>query len=244
MDQQLLSELNEVRGARKAAIVLKDITAGTSLLIREDGEHNVNVPAGLIEDIQAVFKSGKSRMVNLDGEEYFLNVYLPPTRMVVIGAVHISQCLASITRDTGFELEIIDPRTAFATPERFVGVSLSVDWPETVFAEKPLDPYCALIAVTHDPKIDDFAIAAALEAECFYVGALGSRKTHAKRVARLLEQGIEQEKIDTIHAPIGLNIGAANPAEIAVAILAQVIGAFRQRGVTFQGQVMGDGANR
>jgi xanthine dehydrogenase accessory factor len=233
MDQQLLGELNEVRGARKAAIVLKNIAAETSLLIREDGQRHERVPVELENDIHTVFRSGKSRMVNLEGREYFLNVYLPPTRMVVIGAVHISQCLASITKNTGFELEIIDPRTAFATPERFVGLPLSVEWPETVLAQRPLDPYCALIAVTHDPKIDDFAIAAALDADCFYVGALGSRKTHAKRVARLLEQGIEEEKINTIHAPIGLNIGAANPAEIAVAILAQVIGSFRQRGVAF-----------
>jgi xanthine dehydrogenase accessory factor len=233
MDQQLLSELNEVRGARKAAIVLKNIAAETSLLIREDGQRSQEIPVELDNDIQAVFQSGKSRMVNLDGQEYFLNVYLPPTRMVVIGAVHISQCLASITKNTGFELEIIDPRTAFATPERFERLPLSVEWPETVLAQRPLDPYCALIAVTHDPKIDDFAIAAALEADCFYVGALGSRKTHEKRVGRLLEQGVKEDKINKIHAPIGLNIGAANPAEIAVAILAQVIGSFRQRGVAF-----------
>ncbi|MCP4182333.1 MAG: XdhC/CoxF family protein [Hyphomicrobiales bacterium] len=233
MDQQLLSELNEVRGTRKAAIVLKNIASETSVLIGEDGQRPQNVPAGLDNDIQAVFRSGKSRMVMLDDQEYFLNVYLPPTRMVVIGAVHISQCLASIAKNTDFELEIIDPRTAFATPERFEGLPLSVEWPETVLAQKPLDAYCALIAVTHDPKIDDFAIAAALKADCFYVGALGSRKTHAKRVARLLEQGIEEAKINQIHAPIGLNIGAANPAEIAVAILAQVIGSFRQRGVAF-----------
>lgn len=233
MDQQLLSELNEVRGTRKAAIVLKNIAAETSQLIREDGQQRESVPVELEKDIQAVFRSGKSRMVNLEGREYFLNVYLPPTRMVVIGAVHISQCLASITKNTDFELEIIDPRTAFATRERFEGLPLSVEWPETVLAQKPLDPYCALIAVTHDPKIDDFAIAAALEADCFYVGALGSRKTHAKRVERLLEQGINEDKISRIHAPIGLNIGAANPAEIAVAILAQVIGSFRQRGVAF-----------
>ena len=161
MDQQLLRELNEVRGARKAAIVFNNIAAETSLLIREDGQRSQEIPVELDNDIQAVFQSGKSRMVNLEGREYFLNVYLPPTRMVVIGAVHISQCLASITKNTGFELEIIDPRTAFATPERFVGLPLSVEWPETVLAQRPLDPYCALIAVTHDPKIDDFAIAAA-----------------------------------------------------------------------------------
>jgi len=233
MDQQLLSELNKIRKTRKAAIVMSDIAGHTNVLIREDGQTSEIIPEGLGADIEAVFQSGKSRMVKVEAQEYFLNVYLPPTRMVVIGAVHISQCLAAITRNTGFELEIIDPRTAFATPDRFEGTTLLVDWPETVLEQKPLDPYCALIAVTHDPKIDDFAIYAALQAECFYVGALGSRKTHAKRLERLSQLGLSKDELARIHAPIGMNIGATNPAEIAVAILAQVIGSFRHRGVTF-----------
>ncbi|MCF6322452.1 MAG: XdhC family protein, partial [Rhizobiaceae bacterium] len=162
---------------------------------------------------------------------YFLNVYLPPTRLVVIGAVHISQNLAAIARDSGFDLEIIDPRTAFATPQRFENFNLFAHWPEEILANNPLDRYCALIAVTHDPKIDDFPIKSALEAGCFYVGALGSRKTHAKRLQRLEEDGLNKEQLDKIHAPIGIDIGAANPAEIAVAILAEIIGAFRARGL-------------
>ncbi len=131
----------------------------------------------------------------------------------------------------GFPVEIIDPRTAFATPERFEGVALAAEWPEDVLKLRPLDSYTALAAVTHDPKIDDFALKAALDADCFYVGALGSRKTHAKRVERLLAAGASQAHIDSIHAPIGLNIGAATPAEIAVAVLAQVIEAFHARGL-------------
>ena len=169
------------------------------------------------------------------GRSFFLNVYLPQPRLVVIGAVHISQALAPMARIAGFPVEIIDPRTAFATQERFADVELSAEWPEEVLSTHPLDSYTALAAVTHDPKIDDFPLKAALDAGCFYVGALGSRKTHAKRVERLLALGATEAQIANIHAPIGLNIGASSPAEIAVAVLAQVIEAFRSRGLSAKG---------
>ena len=132
----------------------------------------------------------------------------------------------------GYDVEIIDPRTAFASADRFAGVSLVAEWPEPVLQRRPLDPYCALVAVTHDPKIDDGPIRAALDAGCFYVGALGSRKTHAKRIERLLCAGVDQEALDRIDAPIGLDIGAATPAEIAVSVLGAVISAFRKRDLT------------
>ncbi len=231
MDKNILIGLNKERKARRAVIVLHDIGAGTAVLIFENWRNTANVAAEIAGHIEPVFQSGKSRMVRVGEREYFLNVYLPPTRLVVIGAVHISQSLALLAQNTGFDLEIIDPRTAFATPERFKDTKLSVEWPQTILEQEPLDPYSAVIAVTHDPKIDDFAIMAALNAGCFYVGALGSRKTHAKRVERLTGQGMSEEQLEKIHAPIGMDIGAANPAEIAVAILAQVIGSFRQRGL-------------
>lgn len=228
MDQKVLSQLNSLRQERQAAIVIRDIKSGSTHLIETD--HDLS--GEIASSVNRAFLEGKSRMCEVDGGQVFLNTYLPPTRLVVIGAVHISQKLAEITASTGFDLEIIDPRTAFASPDRFTGSKLHADWPETVLAQNPLDPYCALIAVTHDPKIDDFAIEAALKAKCFYIGALGSRKTHAKRLERLAENGIVTSELDKIHAPIGLDIGAANPAEIAVAILAEVIGSFRRRGLT------------
>src|SRR5690606_19094629 len=119
------------------------------------------------------------------GRKFFLNVHLPPPRITVVGAVHISQALARMAAIAGFDLRIIDPRSAFATPERFEGIDLVADWPEDVLKDAPLDAYTALVAVTHDPKIDDFPIAEALRTGCFYIGALGSRKTHARRVDRL-----------------------------------------------------------
>ncbi|GHD08036.1 hypothetical protein GCM10016234_07120 [Tianweitania populi] len=184
----------------------------------------------LDEALREGFRSGKSRQIESDGRTFFLNVHLPSPRLVVIGAVHISQALAPMARIAGFELDVIDPRTAFATPDRFAGSNLHADWPQEVLARQPLDAFCALAALTHDPKIDDFPLQAALEAGCFYVGALGSRKTHARRLERLAANGVPEDKLQKIRAPIGLDIGASNPAEIAVAVLGEVIAALRGKG--------------
>ncbi|MBD9372536.1 XdhC family protein [Rhizobium sp. ARZ01] len=225
MDPVILRKLNAERRARRAVVHVTDLGDGRDRIVRE-GDPVVG-PLG--EAIAAAFRSGKSGAVDMDGRSYFLNAYLPPARIVVIGAVHISQALAAIAKVSGFDLTIIDPRTAFATEERFADADLVADWPEDVLKARPLDAYCALVAVTHDPKIDDYPIRAALDAGCFYVGALGSRKTHAKRIERLTSAGVEQEALARISAPIGLDIGAASPAEIAVAIMAEVIQAFRRR---------------
>jgi xanthine dehydrogenase accessory factor len=225
MDASLLAQLNEERRARRAAILATDLDSATSRLIR-DGDA---LTGELAEEVARAFRSGKSGTVAAGGANWFLNVHLPPPRIVVIGAVHISQALAPMAALAGFDLEIIDPRTAFATQERFGGTALFAEWPEDVLKRRPLDAWTALAAVTHDPKIDDFPLKAALEAGCFYVGALGSRKTHAKRLERLAEQGVAPSLLERIHAPIGLPIGAASPAEIAVATLAEIIKALRQR---------------
>ena len=225
MDIDILRRLNAARRQRRAVLLLTDLGDGRDRVISE-GE---TIAGTLGESVAAAFRSGKSGAVETDGGSFFLNVHLPPPRIVVIGAVHISQALAPMAAIAGFDLTIIDPRTAFATGERFEGIDLVADWPEDVLRDRPLDPYTALVAVTHDPKIDDFPIAAALSTGCFYVGALGSRKTHAKRVERLLAGGASQEAIDRISAPIGLDIGASSPAEIAVAVLADIIRAFRRR---------------
>lgn len=227
MDSASIKTLNGERRARRAAILITDLTAGTGRVVREgdavDGE--------LGEAVSRAFRTGISTAVRLGEKDHFLNVHLPRPRLVVIGAVHISQALVPMARIAGFEVEIIDPRTAFATPERFPEVTLHAEWPETVLAARPLDAYTAVAALTHDPKIDDPALDAALKAGCFYVGALGSRKTHARRVERLTALGHAPEAIARIHAPIGLDIGASSPAEIAVATLAEVVRALRSRGL-------------
>ena len=227
MDPFALKTLNAERRARRAAILVTDMGDGRDRVVKEG-----DVVAGdLGEALAKAFRTGLSGTAEAEGRQFFLNVHLPQPRLVVIGAVHISQALAPMAKIAGFPLEIIDPRTAFASDDRFTDVTLHAEWPEDVLKQSPLDRYAALAAVTHDPKIDDFALKAALDAECFYVGALGSRKTHAKRVERLLGMGLTPAQIERINAPIGLNIGAANPAEIAVAVLAQVIAAFRSRGL-------------
>lgn len=227
MNPHSLKKLNAERHARRAAVLVANIDDGQDRVVCEGDKET----GRLGEAIASAFRSGKSGMVEVDGRRFFLNAQLPPPRIVVIGAVHISQALAPMARIAGFDVTIIDPRTAFASTQRFPDADLHAEWPEDALRSLPLDGYTALIAVTHDPKIDDFALQAALEADSFYVGALGSRKTHAKRVERLREAGLSEQQIAKIHAPIGLAIGAANPAEIAVAILAEIIKALRSRGL-------------
>lgn len=225
MDPYLLRKLNRERAARRAVLHLTDLGDGRDRVIREGDP----VAGPLGEAVTAAFRSGRSGVAEAEERKFFLNVHLPPARIVVIGAVHISQALAQMAKVTGFDVLIIDPRTAFATEERFAGIDLVADWPEDVLKTHPLDAYTALVAVTHDPKIDDFPLSQALSTGCFYVGALGSRKTHAKRVERLKALGHSEAEIATISAPIGLDIGAASPAEIGVAILADIVVHLRRR---------------
>jgi xanthine dehydrogenase accessory factor len=208
----VLAQVNAARVQRAAVALITDMDSG-ALSLAQPGA------AGLEE----AFRSGRSGRQG--GGNIFVDVHVPGARLVVIGAVHISQALAEMARLVGLPLTIIDPRTAFATPERFPGVTLLAEWPEDALKQTPLDAYTALVALTHDPKIDDGAIRAALEAGCFYVGALGSRKTHATRCERLADLG---PALGRIKAPIGLDIGALSPAEIAVSVLAQVIGEMRK----------------
>jgi xanthine dehydrogenase accessory factor len=147
---------------------------------------------------------------------------VPAPQLVITGAVHISQALAPIGKLLGYDVTIVDPRTAFASPERFPDVKVIAEWPDEALPQLNVDRYTAFVALTHDPKIDDPALRHALSRDCFYIGALGSRKTHARRVERLKAQGLSEAAITRIHAPIGLDIGAVSPAEIAVAIMAQI----------------------
>lgn len=157
------------------------------------------------------------------GAELFVRVYCPPLRMVLVGAVHISQELIKLAPIAGFNVTVIDPRTAFATPDRFPSTNLITDWPDRAMSKLKPDSKTAVITLTHDPKLDDPALIQALRTDAFFVGALGSRKTHAARLARLTGQGVAERDLARIHAPVGLPLGGRRPGEIAVAILAQVI---------------------
>lgn len=230
MNLNALRTLNAERRERRAATLVTDLSDGHARVIREG-----DLIGGMLgEFIAKAFRSGRSQIVEVEGRSVFLNVNMPPPRIIIIGAVHISQALAPMARIAGFDVVVIDPRTAFATRDRFADVQLEAEWPQVVLARLPLDAFTALVAVTHDPKIDDFPLQAALAAKCFYVGALGSRKTHARRVERFLTHGMAASDIERIHAPIGLNIAASTPAEIAVAVLAQIVQSLRSRGLAGQ----------
>jgi xanthine dehydrogenase accessory factor len=226
MDPYALKTLNVERRARRAAILVTDLGDGRDRVVEEGDQ----VAGELGEAIARRLRSGASGSVEAEGRNFFLNVHVPQPKLIAVGAVHISQALAPMAKIAGLDIEIIDPRTAFATQDRFPDVQVHAEWPEDVLKTRPLDSYTALCALTHDPKIDDFALKAALDANCFYVGALGSRKTHAKRVERLLALGLTSDQIGRIHSPIGMDIGASSPAEIAVAVLAEIINALRTRG--------------
>jgi xanthine dehydrogenase accessory factor len=223
MRLDILKSLNAERAARRAAIVVTDVASGEQRFVPRAG-----VAADpLRETLEAALRSGKSGMVETPQGKVFLTVHVPPPRVVAIGAVHISQALAPMAKLLGYDVVIVDPRTAFATPERFPDVKLIAEWPDQALPPLNVDSYTAFVALTHDPKIDDPALSHALARECFYIGALGSRKTHARRVDRLKAQGIADDAIARIHAPIGLKIGAVSPPEIALSIMGEITARLR-----------------
>ena len=225
MKLDILQALNEERRARRAAVLVTDLASGAQRLAKA-----ADIAADpMAELIDRQLRMGKSASVEHEGKTYFLTVQAPPARLVVIGAVHVSQTLGQMARMLDFDVTIVDPRTAFASEERFPDVRVIAEWPDKTLPEIGLDRYTAVAALTHDPKIDDPALKLALAAECFYIGALGSKKTHAKRVERLSAAGFSDAQIGRIHAPIGLDIGAVSPAEIAVSVLAEIVLSLRRK---------------
>ena len=231
MKLETLEAMNAARRERRAGALVTRLSDGAQRFVAAGA-----VAADpLAEALDAALRSGRSGLVDDAGESCFLTVLTPPVRLVMIGAVHISQALAPIARIAGLDPTIIDPRTAFATPERFPDVPLIAQWPEEALAAAPLDRYTAICLLSHDPKIDDRALVRALGADCFYIGALGSRKTHAKRIERMRAEGFGDKALARIHAPIGLDIGAVSPAEIAVSIMGEIVAALRKKPLRAEG---------
>jgi xanthine dehydrogenase accessory factor len=218
MRLDLLAALNTERAARRAAVVVTELAGGKQRLVRESEIDKDPLAA----ELQAQLRSGRSGVIAQGAAQFFVEVHMPPPRIVITGAVHVSQALAPMAKLLGYDVTIVDPRTAFATPERFPDVPLLAEWPDTALPKVGLDNWTAFVALTHDPKIDEPALEAALKSQCFYVGALGSKKTHARRVESLKKRGMSEQMLACIHAPIGLPIGAASPSEIALAILAEI----------------------
>ncbi len=223
MRLDILHSLNTERAARGAAVVVTDIATGAQRFV---------AAAAVVDDplrdvLEARLRSGKSGMEETAQGRVFLTVYVPPARLVITGAVHISQALAPLARMLGYDVTVVDPRTAFASPERFPDVEVIAAWPDVALPPLGVDRYTAFVALTHDPKIDDPALLHALGRDCFYIGALGSKKTHARRLDRLKAQGVTDAALARIHAPIGLAIGAVSPPEIAVSIMAEITASLR-----------------
>jgi xanthine dehydrogenase accessory factor len=224
MKLEILKTLNAERAARRSAVVVTDVATGEQRLVK--AAEVARDP--LKEQIEKHIRRGKSGMVESPAGKIFLTVHVPPPQLVITGAVHISQALAPIARLLGYDVTIVDPRTAFASIERFPDVKVIAEWPDVALPPLGIDRYTAFVALTHDPKIDDPALTHALARDCFYIGALGSKKTHARRIDRLKAQGLSDGALARIHAPIGLAIGAVSPSEIAVAIMGQITAELRQ----------------
>ncbi len=226
MELSVLDQLLVDTAARRPVALMTWLTSGRQQLVYgaddiDDHELSARIAEG--------FRTDRSRTLESAGEDVFLRFYNPPLRMVIIGAVHIAQALIPVAVQAGYDCLVIDPRTAFASEERFAGVRRDARWPDDALADIKLDARTAFVALTHDPKIDDPALQIALASDVFYVGALGSKRTHAKRVDRLTAGGLTTEQIARINAPIGLDIGAVGPAEIAISIIAEVTAALRGR---------------
>src|ERR1700720_4371417 len=223
MKLDILTALNAERAARRATIIITNVENGKQRFVKAAEIGKDPLRAALAEHL----RTGKSGMAETAEGRVFLTVYVPAPQLVITGAVHISQALAPIAKLLGYDVTIVDPRTAFASIERFPEVKVIAEWPDIALPPLGIDRYTAFAALTHDPKIDDPALTHALARDCFYIGALGSKKTHARRLDRLKAQGLSDAELARIHAPIGLQIGAVSPPEIALAIMGEITARLR-----------------
>lgn len=223
MKRAQLELLLRARAEKKPTVLVTDLTGGAQLLLI-DGEASGDLKADdkLTAEIDRARIDDRSLTVETERGKVFIQIFNPPRRMIVVGAVHIAQFLVPMAAIAGYAVTVVDPRGAFATDRRFPGVTLSQEWPDDALEVLAPDRRTAVVTLTHDPKLDDPALAIALRSDVFYIGALGSRRTHARRLDRLRELGIADRTLDRINGPIGLDIGAVSPAEIAISILGEI----------------------
>jgi xanthine dehydrogenase accessory factor len=226
MTKDLLARLLADVAAKRTVVVATDLATGEAKLVRPFEAEPGAAPEVVAAAREAALRD-ESTKLEREGGALFLRVFNPPVSVIIVGAVHIAQSLAPMARLAGYEVVVVDPRRAFATEARFDGVPLVREWPDEALARLGLGRRTALVTMTHDPKIDDPALAAALRSEAFYVGSLGSKKTQAARRERLKGMGFTDAELDRIRGPVGLPIGARSPGEIAVSILSQLVQALR-----------------
>lgn len=225
MQSDTLGQIQSDRDGKTPVVRALDLESGDEQLIHPFEEDSGSL---LVQAARNAALADKSQVFEDDGKRIFLQVFNPPLRMIVVGAVHISQALVPMAQIAGYDVTVIDPRRAFGSDLRFPGVTLSNDWPDVAIEALKPDRRTAIVTLTHDPKIDDPALNVALASTAFYIGSLGSRKTHAARLARLTAAGFDEAAQARIDGPIGLAIGAKSPAEIAISILAKITQALRQ----------------
>ncbi len=221
MNGTLFDRLYTARSAKRPATVVTRLTDGAQALVEGGAvSGELTLAAALLAEVRGRERADRSGPLDTDSS-LFVRIYAPPPRLLAVGAVHIAQALAPMATLVGYEVTIIDPRRSFAARDRFPNVSLTDEWPDEALARLAPDARTAVVTLTHDPKFDDPALVAALESPAFYVGALGSSRTHSQRIERLTEMGMKHQ-LHRLHAPVGLDLGGRSPAEIALAILAQI----------------------
>ena len=228
MKHPLLHAVLEARTRKRPLVLVTELGSGRQWL-QIEGEPASGLDAGVSEAARGALRRDRSETVELSGVEYFLHVMSPPLRLFVVGAVHIAQALVPMASLLGYAVTVIDPRRAFVTGERFPGVTVVTGWPDEALDAAGLDARSAVVTLTHDPKLDDPALRVALDSPAFYIGSLGSRRTHARRIERLAGAGFAPETLARVHAPVGVDIGAVTAAEIAASIVAELTAGFRKR---------------
>ena len=226
MKKALLDKLQAARASKQSAVLATDLVTGDQcLLTGQDQYGDLALDPTIIAEIDRMRSDDRSRTISVgvdDSQRLFIHIYNPPKRLIIVGAVHIAQSLAPMAALAGYDVTVVDPRGTFATNQRFPRIALAQGWPDEELEKLAPDRRTAVVTLTHDPKLDDPALISALASEAFYIGALGSRRTHGQRLERLCEVGRSEEELKRIHGPVGLNIGSVSPAEIAVSILGQM----------------------
>ncbi len=223
MRPDTLERLLKAQESKQPVALVSELKSGDQILVYPDrAEGDLNLSDEQLVAVRLAIRDDKSGRIAYDDAQLFAKIFNPPKRIIIVGAVHIAQPLVTLAQTSGYEVVIVDPRGAFATKDRFPGVTLSEDWPDDALKALAVDNRTAVVTLTHDPKLDDPALHIALRSDAFYIGSLGSRRTHGARVERLTEEGYSEDEIARIHAPIGLNIKAKSPAEIAISIMAQI----------------------
>jgi xanthine dehydrogenase accessory factor len=228
MKNEILARLQSLRQEKQSVALVTRLHDGIQAFVTEDlVEGELSLLDDTITTIRQRISEDLSGVIFEADIKIFVRVYSTPLRLILIGAVHVSQALIPMAALLGFEVTVIDPRSSFASDERFPDVTMMTDWPDEAIRKLKPDPHTAVVTLTHDPKLDDPALKEVLPTNAFYIGSLGSKRTHASRLERLRAEGIDDETLSRIHAPVGLHLGGRRPAEIALSIMAEIIQTLR-----------------